>query len=107
MEDRNGPEHCGECHTPRGFLMEVESGRYLGGGQVGPWFAPNITTDVASGIGNWTRQDIVQFLRTGSLPGKARTGGSMGEAVRLPRFYCFRVSELRLRQPWLSWFYFF
>ncbi len=77
----DGPAHCGECHTPRGLLMQVQSGRYLGGGQVGPWFAPNITSDAVSGIGSWTKQEIVQFLRTGSLPDKARAGGSMGEAV--------------------------
>jgi mono/diheme cytochrome c family protein len=77
----DGPAHCGECHTPRGFLMEVQPGKYLGGGLVTPWFAPNITSDGASGIGIWTKQNIVQFLGTGSLPGKARAGGSMGEAV--------------------------
>jgi mono/diheme cytochrome c family protein len=77
----DGPAHCGECHTPRGILMQVESSRYLGGGQVGPWFAPNITPDADSGIGNWTQQEIAQFLRSGSLPDKARASGSMGEAV--------------------------
>jgi mono/diheme cytochrome c family protein len=77
----DGPAHCGECHTPRGFLMEVQPARYLGGSQVGPWFAPNITSDAASGIGGWTQHNIAQFLRTGSLPDKARAGGSMGEAV--------------------------
>jgi fructose 5-dehydrogenase cytochrome subunit len=77
----DGPAHCGECHTPRGFLMQVESSRYLGGGQVGPWFAPNITPDAESGIGSWTQQEVVQFLRSGSLPDKARAGGGMGEAV--------------------------
>jgi len=77
----DGPAHCGECHTPRGLLMEVQQAKYLAGSQVGPWFAPNITADNASGIGGWNQQDIAKFLRTGSLPGKARAGGSMGEAV--------------------------
>jgi mono/diheme cytochrome c family protein len=76
-----GPAHCSTCHTPRGFLMQELSGLNLAGGQVGPWFAPNITSDVTSGIGSWTQREIAQYLRTGSLPPKARAAGSMGEAV--------------------------
>jgi fructose 5-dehydrogenase cytochrome subunit len=77
----NGPAHCSTCHTPRGFLMQELSGKNLGGGQVGPWFAPNITSDATSGIGSWTQQELTQYLHTGSLPPKARAAGSMGEAV--------------------------
>jgi mono/diheme cytochrome c family protein len=77
----NGPAHCSTCHTPRGFLMQEVSGSNLAGGQVGPWFAPNVTSDTSSGIGSWTQQELVQYLRTGSLPPKARAAGSMGEAV--------------------------
>jgi mono/diheme cytochrome c family protein len=76
-----GPAHCGECHTPRGLLMQVRSRQALAGGQVGPWFAPNITPDPASGIGSWSKADLVQYLHSGSLPGKARAAGGMGEAV--------------------------
>jgi fructose 5-dehydrogenase cytochrome subunit len=63
-----GPAHCSTCHTPRGFLMQELSGSNLAGGQVGPWFAPNVTSDASSGIGSWTQQELVQYLRTGSLP---------------------------------------
>jgi mono/diheme cytochrome c family protein len=76
-----GPAHCSTCHTPRGFLMQERSALNLAGGQVGPWFAPNITSDAASGIGSWTQAELVQYLQTGSLPPKARAAGSMGEAV--------------------------
>jgi mono/diheme cytochrome c family protein len=77
----DGAAHCSTCHTPRGFLMEELSARYLGGAEVGPWFAPNITSDPASGIGSWSKDELVRYLSTGSLPGKAQAGGSMGEAV--------------------------
>lgn len=76
-----GPAHCSTCHTPRGFLMQELSGSYLGGGQVGPWYAPNITSDPLSGIGSWSKDELAQYLSTGSLPGKAQAAGSMGEAV--------------------------
>ena len=77
----SGPAHCSTCHTPRGFLMQERSGLNLAGGEVGPWFAPNITSDASSGIGSWTQQELTRYLATGSLPPKARAAGSMGEAV--------------------------
>ena len=76
-----GAAHCSTCHTPRGFLMQEETSRALSGAQVGPWYAPNITSDPVSGIGRWSRQELVAYLRTGHLSGKAQAAGSMGEAV--------------------------
>jgi len=76
-----GAAHCSTCHTPRGFMMQELAGRDLAGAQVGPWYAPNVTSDPASGIGSWSQAVLVQYLRTGSLPGKAQAAGSMGEAV--------------------------
>lgn len=76
-----GAAHCGECHTPRGFLMEKKSGRTFAGTTLDAWYAPNITSDKASGIGSWSQPELVQFLRTGALRGKAYAAGSMGEAV--------------------------
>jgi len=76
-----GAAHCSACHTPRGVLMQEESGQTLAGGQVGPWYAPNITPDRESGIGSWSKTDLVVYLRTGRLRGEAQAAGSMGEAV--------------------------
>jgi mono/diheme cytochrome c family protein len=76
-----GAAHCGTCHTPRGFLMQEQTGRALSGAQVGPWYAPNITSDPASGIGSWSREELAAYLRNGHLRGKAQAAGSMGEAV--------------------------
>jgi fructose 5-dehydrogenase cytochrome subunit len=76
-----GAAHCGTCHTPRGFLMQETANRALSGAQVGPWYAPNITLDPISGIGSWTKEELVAYLRTGHLSHKAQAAGSMGEAV--------------------------
>src|ERR1700722_14855248 len=46
-----GPPHGGTCHAPRGFLMQEQTDRALSGAQVGPWYAPNIPSDPARGIG--------------------------------------------------------
>jgi mono/diheme cytochrome c family protein len=77
-----GAAHCSTCHTPRGFLMQEQSNRALSGAQVGPWYAPNITSDPTSGIGHWTKEELAAYLRTGHLSGKAQAAGSMGEAVQ-------------------------
>jgi mono/diheme cytochrome c family protein len=76
-----GAAHCSACHTPRGFLMQEQSKRTFAGGQVGPWYAPNVTSDLNSGIGSWSQDELLQYLRAGDAQGKAQAAGSMGEAV--------------------------
>jgi mono/diheme cytochrome c family protein len=76
-----GAAHCSTCHTPRGFLMQEETSRALSGAQVGPWYAPNITSDPVSGIGSWSKDDLAAYLHTGHLSRRAQAAGSMGEAV--------------------------
>ncbi|KAF1052475.1 MAG: Fructose dehydrogenase cytochrome subunit [Stenotrophomonas maltophilia] len=73
--------HCGTCHTPRNALMAESAGSYLGGGSVGGWYAPNITSDPVSGIGAWSDADLLGYLRDGHASGKGQAGGGMAEAV--------------------------
>jgi fructose 5-dehydrogenase cytochrome subunit len=73
--------HCGSCHTPRGMLMGAVASAYLSGGPVGPWYAPNITSDKVSGIGEWTTDELVAYFSTGRVAGKAQAAGGMAEAV--------------------------
>ena len=77
----NNLEHCGTCHTPRNATMGFDKKMYLSGAQLGNWHAPNITPDESSGIGSWSEQDIITYLRTGELDQRAYAGGPMGEAV--------------------------
>lgn len=76
-----GAAHCSTCHTPRGFLMQENSGSELGGADVGSWHAPNITSDLLSGIGSWSQAETAEYLRTGRIAGKAQAAGSMAEAI--------------------------
>jgi len=73
--------HCGTCHTPRNVMMGEERARFLAGGTVGGWVAPNITPDAIAGIGGWSADEIVAFLRDGVVPGKGVASGQMAEAV--------------------------
>lgn len=73
--------HCGTCHSPRNVLMGVSSSSYLSGGFVGPWYAPNITSDPISGIGGWSTDEIVQYFKSGHVNGKNQAAAGMAEAV--------------------------
>lgn len=76
-----GLTHCTTCHTPRNTLMAEDFSLNLAGGDVGPWHAPNITSDSNSGIGAWSDQEIMDYLRTGNADGKGQAAGPMAEAI--------------------------
>ena len=59
-----GAGHCGECHSPRNILGASETQNSFAGGQLDEWRAPNISADPRWGIGDWSVDDIVTFLRT-------------------------------------------
>ncbi len=73
--------HCSACHTPRNALMAEDNSRAFGGGEVGPWYAPNISSDPVAGIGAWTDDELVQYLHVGRVAHKAQAAGGMAEAV--------------------------
>ncbi|MCW3474900.1 c-type cytochrome [Limobrevibacterium gyesilva] len=76
-----GLTHCSACHTPRNVLMAEKASRDLGGGEVGPWHAPNITSDANSGIGGWSERDLIDYMRDGRAVNKAQAAGPMAEAI--------------------------
>ncbi len=75
--------HCAECHTPRNRLGALQRAHGLSGNPDGPDGArvPNITPDRATGIGDWTHDDITELLKTGLTPEQAKVKGAMREAV--------------------------
>jgi mono/diheme cytochrome c family protein len=75
-----GAGHCGACHTPKNLLGGDKTGRPLAGATLQGWFAPNITGDPRRGIGNWSHDDIVQYLMTGANEWTLASG-PMAEAV--------------------------
>ena len=74
--------HCSACHTPRNFMMAEDLDRGFSGAQLGPWYAPNITSDPVSGIGAWSDDELVAYLKTGHVDGKNQAAGGMAEAVQ-------------------------
>ena len=65
---------CNDCHTPGTFYGAPDTTRRLSGsdlGWAGPWgvvHPRNLTPDSATGIGTWTKEQIVTALRTGNTP---------------------------------------
>jgi len=60
-----GLGHCGACHTPLNAFGANLSYQRLEGGRVDNWTAPNITNDKDLGLGKWSVDDIVRYLKTG------------------------------------------
>jgi mono/diheme cytochrome c family protein len=66
---------CNDCHTPGYFLGKPDMARFLGGSDVafeipglGAFAGRNITPDKETGIGSWTKAQIVTALTTGKRP---------------------------------------
>ena len=76
--------HCAECHTPRDWFGGLERSRAYSGTRTGPEGAkvPNITPDRETGIGGWSRAQVVRVLKTGLLPDGDVIGSLMGEVVQ-------------------------
>jgi len=75
--------HCGECHTPRNLAGALDRSMWMAGSEEGPEgeLAPNVTPDDATGIGDWTRTDMVWFLQTASKPDGDDSTGLMKEVI--------------------------
>lgn len=75
-----GPAHCGTCHTPKTLLGGDKADVPLVGATLQGWFAPNLTGDPRKGIGAWSKQDIVDYLKTG-VNSFTLASGPMSEAI--------------------------
>jgi len=75
--------HCGECHTPRNLMQALNNGKKFSGAVAQGWKAYNITSDSASGVGEWTNEQLAQYLSSGHADGRGTATGPMGEAVDL------------------------
>src|SRR4051812_19441045 len=66
---------CGDCHTPGYFLGKADASRYLGGSDVGfeipglgTFVGPNLTPDEKTGLGTWSKEQIVAAIEKGQTP---------------------------------------
>jgi mono/diheme cytochrome c family protein len=75
-----GLAHCGMCHSPKDLLgAEKTSGRFSGG-EVEGWWAPSLSGDKRDGIGDWSKDDLVAFLKYGRNE-KSAAFGPMADVI--------------------------
>jgi mono/diheme cytochrome c family protein len=75
--------HCGDCHTPRTPMQSLDNRRKFAGGMAEGWRAYNLSSDKDSGIGAWTEEEMVQYLKTGHAKNRGSAFGPMALAVHL------------------------
>jgi mono/diheme cytochrome c family protein len=73
--------HCGECHTPRSLAFSLDNRHKFAGAKQAGWMAYNISTDKETGIGEWTPEQIGQYVAIGHAARRGTADGPMGEAV--------------------------
>jgi mono/diheme cytochrome c family protein len=75
-----GLGHCGTCHTPKNITGGDRGSEALQGALLQDWYAPDLTEDRRTGIGSWSIEDIVRYLKTGANSYDIASG-PMAEAV--------------------------
>lgn len=77
-----GLGHCGACHTPRALTMQEkalsasEGSDFLSGSApLEGWIAKSLRGDHKDGLGSWSEEQLVQFLKTGRSDRSAVFGG--------------------------------
>ena len=75
--------HCGECHTPRTVFGNLDNDLAYAGAKDGPEgeSVPNITPDKDTGIGDWSRSELVDYLSEGLLPDGDYAGSLMVDVI--------------------------
>ncbi|HUA80136.1 MAG TPA: c-type cytochrome [Dyella sp.] len=77
-----GLGHCNECHAERDAWGGLNGSAMLSGGQipVQDWYAPDLSTQIHGGLAGWSKQDIVDVLKTGQSS-KGAAFGPMADVV--------------------------
>jgi mono/diheme cytochrome c family protein len=107
-----GLSHCGACHTPRNLLGAEKPGDAYGGAVIDNWVAPPLTA-ANPAPAPWTREELYDYLRTGTsvLHGTAAGPmfpvvqglGAMPDAdIRAIATYFADLDKAADRLPWVS-----
>lgn len=83
-----GALHCSQCHSPRNLFGGVQQDMaYTGAvyhdrirnGEIREWAATNLT-QAREGLGEWSRQDLMDYLKTGNSA-RAVSFGPMNKVI--------------------------
>lgn len=77
-----GLGHCSACHSPRNALGGIEKDKAYTGATIDGWFALNLSSNLHTGLGQWTAAEIAAYLKTGAAQGRTTAFGPMAEVVQ-------------------------
>lgn len=69
---------CSACHTPRNMLGAEKEGEAFSGGVAERAFAPSLRGGMHDGLGAWSVDEVVTYLKTGATTAAA---GPMAEVI--------------------------
>ena len=77
-----GLGHCGMCHTAINALGGSSESQAFEGGLIPMqnWYAPSLTSNKEAGLGDWTIEEIVDYLKKG-VSARGAVYGPMAEVV--------------------------
>ena len=96
-----GLGHCDACHSPMNALGANDKRQAFTGGSVDGWFAPNLTSELETGLGSWTIEQVVAYLKTGAAKGKSTAVGDMAMVIHGSLAYLADV-DLRAMAEYLK-----
>jgi mono/diheme cytochrome c family protein len=76
-----GLSHCGACHSPRNLLGAEKPGDAYGGAVIDNWVAPPLTA-ANPAPAPWTREELYDYLRTGTSVLHGTAAGPMFPVVQ-------------------------
>ncbi len=77
-----GLGHCSDCHSPRNLLGGIEKSRDFTGAVIDGWFALDLRSDISTGLGAWSVDELATYFKTGVARDKTTTLGPMAEVIR-------------------------
>lgn len=101
---------CGGCHTPGALIGQPDTSRLLAGSEIGfggpppgpgvsgpVVYPPNLTPDPATGLGEWTAEQILTAVRQGMRP----DGRQLAPVMPWPHYGYLTDEDGRALVAWL------
>lgn len=90
--------HCSDCHSPRNLLGGIQKSRSFSGAVIDGWFAVDLTSDIATGLGSWSVDELAAYLKTGVTRDKNTALGPMAAFIRDSTSYLTDADRLAMAE---------
>jgi len=93
-----GLGHCSDCHSPRNLMGGIEKSKAFQGAVIDGWFALDLTSDISTGLGSWSAEELATYFKTGVAKDKTTTLGPMAEVIRNSLSYLTDADRLAMAE---------